>query len=206
MEKEIEKYQIENIYRFKAIDGSKKEENDINFITTYNNFYAYTLACTLSHLECIKQAGKKGQFPFIIFEDDMSFLLMPVWKKNIDELIEEMPVDCDILKLSFHPMKNNKSGFNRSNQHSAGAYLVTKQGYNKIMKKLYYDNKWNLIKEKFNTEHFYADTGLFDICNTYFYKPCLFLLGTEKIKTTIGNANREDQKNKILLKDYFTPT
>ena len=31
MEEEIEKYQIEKMYRFKAIDGSKKEENNINF-------------------------------------------------------------------------------------------------------------------------------------------------------------------------------
>ena len=202
IEEEIEKYQIENMYRFKAIDGSKKEEKNVNFITDYDNYIDYTLACTLSHLECIKKAGEKGVFPFIIFEDDMNFFLMPKWKINIDEIIEELPDDCEILQLTTHLIKDNNYGFTKGSQFSAGAYLVTKQGYNKIMEKLYYNNKWNLIKDDIKLGTFYAD-WIFFILKSYFTRPCLFLLDSDGLKSTLNHGDGRESINNIILSDYY---
>ena len=116
LEAEIARYEVENINRFKAIDGRdikdlhQGEIDGVKYVNDYSNCTKYQLAITLSHLECIRCAGEKGVFPFIILEDDVRFTLMPHWKKNIDEIIAELPEDCDILNLTCHMYGKEKEG------------------------------------------------------------------------------------------------
>ena len=127
LEAEIALYEVENIHRFKAIDGRdikdihQGEIDGVQYINDYSNCTKAQLAITLSHLECIRRAGEKDVFPFISLEDDVRFTLMPHWKKNINEIIAELPEDCDILSLTCTIRKKIEPGIhkNRENIHSS---------------------------------------------------------------------------------------
>jgi GR25 family glycosyltransferase involved in LPS biosynthesis len=151
LEAEISRYEVENIHRFKAIDGRdikdiyQGEIDGVQYVNDYSNCNKYQLAITLSHLECIRRAGEKGVFPFIILEDDVRFTLMPHWKKNIDEIITEIPEDCDILNLVYRDGKDNKIPFSKEFYTSAVAYLVNEKGYNQILN-IFYKKNGYLVK------------------------------------------------------------
>jgi len=174
LEAEIARYEVENIHRFKAIDGRdikdihQGEIDGVQYVNDYSNCTKYQLAITLSHLECIRHAGEKGVFPFIILEDDARFTLIPHWKKNIDEIITELPEDCDILKLTFGGV----------------AYLITYKGY-KNMDFLFYMNKYYNISRDLNLNNIYYDCDIMKNFKKYYTKELLFLIyGEEQENST----------------------
>jgi GR25 family glycosyltransferase involved in LPS biosynthesis len=208
LEAEIALYEVENIHRFKAIDGRgikdihQGEIDGVQYVNDYSNCTKYQLAITLSHLECIRRVGEKGEFPFIILEDDVRFTLMPHWKKNIDEIIAELPEDCDILNLVHHNDKNNILGFTSEFYTSAVAYLVTEKGYNQILN-IFYKDIW-LFSKKLKLINCYIDFGIRSILKTYHYNPVLFLLDGDhqKYSTHTGSSNYY-KYIKIYLKKYI---
>ena len=204
MLKQFVDYEVENIERFKAIDGNyikdlrKGEVGDIKYINDYPDCTKYELAITLSHLECMRKAGEKGAFPFIIMEDDVDFLLINRWKKNIDQVIDEMPETCDILHLFSH--HGNKKGYILNKDHTgAVCYIITRQGYDKLLKLLYDSEKniWNFNKN-LNLEDIVIDDGIRKLYNRYNYYPGMFLQSIDSFKSChIGRANC-DKNYKIL--------
>jgi len=188
LEKEIARYEVENIHRFKAIDGRdikdihQGEIDGVQYVNDYSNCTKYQLAITLSHLECIRHAGEKGVFPFIILEDDVRFTLMPHWKKNIDEIIAELPEDCDVLSLTTRVRKKYEPGIHKKllENDSATAYLITKKGYNTYLKLLYKDCKWIFD----NNKQPIIDWKIRLNFKEYFILPVLFLFeGLQKYST-----------------------
>ena len=209
LEAEIARYEVENIHRFKAIDGRdikdihQGEIDGVKYVNDYSNCTKYQLAITLSHLECIRRAGEKGEFPFIILEDDVRFTLMPHWKKNIDEIIAELPEDCEVLNLVYHINRNDKVEFSTKFHTSAVAYLVTEKGYNKIINIFYKDNYW-LIDKKLKLKNCYIDNGIRKMLKTYHYNPVLFLLDGYSQRKSTHNGERDIiEDNNYLIKDYL---
>lgn len=207
LEAEINKYGVENIYRFKAIDGLDINDihqgkiDDVQYINDYPNCTKYQIAITLSHLECIRCAGEKGEFPFIILEDDIRFTLLPHWKKNIDQIITNLPEDCHVLQLTDYIGKNDKKGINKGMYCGAVAYMVTKKGYEKFI--TYYNDKIWEIKKNINKVP-YFDGYFKKIINYYFIRPCLFFLDNNIHKSTHDNGSISIAKkhNKVIIKDY----
>ena len=158
----------------------------------------------MSHLECIRRAGEKGEFPFIILEDDVRFTLMPHWKKNIDEIIAELPEDCDVLSLTCHMYGKEKEGIWKKDIKNAGAvaYLITEKGYNNYMKLFY--NKSLIISKNLNLTDNANDSGLTEKFNFYYIKPVLFLLDNLLFYSThnINNRNILIKPNNNILIDY----
>ena len=192
MLKQFIDYEIENIEKFKAIDGNdiqslrEGEIDNVKYFNDYPNCTKYELAITLSHLECMRKGGEKGVFPFIIMEDDVDFLLINRWKKNIDQVIEEIPEDCDILHLFSHGVL--KEGYHL-NAYNCGAvcYIVTKQGHDKLLNSLYdsEQNIWNFCK-KTGLDHILIDDGIKKLYNHYKYYPSLILQNIENFRSTHG--------------------
>ena len=208
LEAEIARYEVENINRFKAIDGRdikdihQGEIDGVKYVNDYSNCTKAQLAITLSHLECIRRAGEKGEFPFIILEDDVRFTLMPHWKKNIDEIIAELPEDCDVLNMVYHINKKDILEFSTKFHTSAVAYLVTLKGYNRMIN-VYYKNNWS-FRKKLKLFNCYIDYGIRSILKTYHYNPVLFLLdGDSQIKSTHNGPRDIIEDNNYLIKGYL---
>lgn len=171
---EINKYKINNIERFIAIDGAdikdihQGEINNLQYYNQYDNCTKYQLAISLSHISCIIHAGKKEIFPFIILEDDVRFTLLPYWDRNFNDIIENLDEDCDILSLSF----------------GAVAYLVTKKGYETIKNIFINDKYFQFLKDDKYTNIYY-DCGIFDRLNVKYVDKLMFLLdGENQINST----------------------
>jgi len=166
-----------SINRITAIDGKKHNINSIllSSITnknSYNSVYEY--ACLLSHLNSIKQFWDSTQQISLIMEDDMTLELKAYWKMSLSEYISNAPFDWDILQLTYISRENItppslyskwKYGY-----YSTGAYIINRQGANKIMK-LYIDNKWCLPN---NITH-ESDILIYSLCNTYTTKYPFFI-------------------------------
>lgn len=206
LEKEIALYEVENIHRFKAIDGKdikdihQGEIDGVQYVNDYDKCNKYQLAVTLSHLECIRQAGEKGEFPFIVLEDDVRFTLMPHWKKNIDEIIAELPEDCDILSLTTRTREKCNNGIYRNYNKGSTcvAYLVTHNYFKKIINLIYKKNYYNIT--------YHTISPIFDsdmmkyYFNLYYIFPVLFIFeGFQKFSTFSGTKNNIDDYNKFLL-------
>ena len=203
MLKQFIDYEVENIERFKAIDGNdikslrEGEIDDVKYFNDYPDCDKYELAITLSHLECMRKAGEKGVFPFIIIEDDVDFLLINRWKKNIDQIIEEMPEDCDILHLYCSNNNNKKNYAIRTlGETGAVAYLVTQKGYECLLKKLYSNSVWNFVID-FGIRKLYRDYKIF---------PPLILFDYENLDSTHSKREykriRKKQTHNII-KEYI---
>lgn len=212
LEEEITRYEVENIHRFKAFDGRdikdihQGEINGVQYVNDYSNCTKYQLAITLSHLECIRRAGEKGIFPFIILEDDVRFTLMPHWKKNIDEIIAELPEDCDILNLVYRDGKDNKIPFSKEFYTSAVAYLVNEKGYNQILN-IFYKKKW-IFSKKLELINCKIDHGIRLKLKTYHHNPVLFLLDGEFQRKSTHGKERSTlydciNNSRINLKEYI---
>ncbi len=208
LEAEIARYEVENIHRFKAIDGRdikdihQGEIDGVQYVNDYSNCTKAQLAITLSHLECIRRAGEKGVFPFIILEDDVRFTLMPHWKKNIDEIIAELPEDCEVLSLTCHMYGKEKEEFSTKFHTSAVAYLVTEKGYNRMIN-VYYNNNWS-FRKKLNLINCYIDFGIRKMLKTYHYNPVLFLLDGYSQRKSTHNGERDIfEDNNYLIKGYL---
>lgn len=208
LEKEIALYEVENIHRFKAIDGRdikdihQGEIEGVHYVNDYSNCTKYQLAVTLSHLECIHRAGEKGIFPFIILEDDVRFTLMPHWKKNIDEIISELPEDCDILNLVSIGSENTNKEFLQGNMSCALASLITKKGYINLIN-LFFDNTICSLKKNLKLDNINIDSSIRMELKTYHYNPVLFLLdGISQKNSTKGTEYNLYSFNKYFLRSY----
>jgi GR25 family glycosyltransferase involved in LPS biosynthesis len=144
---QIKKYNIQNIYRIPGVNG--KEINfegdnlgDFSFTNNFSNLLTSKseLGCTLSHIRAIKYAYDNNLGTVMIIEDDVSFELMPYWKKSLKEIINEAPKDWKVIQLYsncklFKCIDCNKFVDSKKEYCSGSvAYTINKKGQEYIIK------------------------------------------------------------------------
>ena len=207
IEKEFEIYNVKNYERFPAVDGSKLDSLKEGEITGYKYSNDYPklskgeLGASLSHLTAIKKAYEKGIDYVIILEDDVKFTLMPYWKKNLSEIIEEVPKDFDILLLTFQDFGKNKNNEDKiykrptnNSVQSSVCYLVSRRGMEKVHNLFFSDKTISFRKEDELTDAI-IDRGIWNKMEIYYTQPHLFPLDSLKFNTTINGLNSDPEIN-----------
>lgn len=199
IEEQIKTYKVSNIERVKAFDGSKIKDLKVGEIDGYRykntktpNCKKSELAITLSHILAINKAFEKNNEHAIIVEDDIDFLLMPYWNLNFNDLLKDIPEDCDILLLAHSAIEKNIkiiSNKIKPTRVSGVCYLVTKKGMEKINK--YYNDKEFIFSQK----DMLWDWDFLNKMNTYHTSKSLFSLYN-------FNFLSERQKEFALTFDY----
>jgi GR25 family glycosyltransferase involved in LPS biosynthesis len=91
----------------------------------------------LSHVAAIRCASKRG-LPFaLICEDDACFAAAPLWPESLRELVERSPGGWDWLLIShietgWFAEEYVDFDFHTSFKWGAAAYVVSRQGMNKV--------------------------------------------------------------------------
>lgn len=224
IEKEFKDYEIGNYERIEACDGKnlnstkKGKFGELEFENIKDKKATKgELACTCSHLKAIKKAYDDGEEMAIIMEDDITFTLMPYWKKSLGEILDNIPEDLELLQLT-----HGKCGYlflnilkpdikkyykeqkiklrNRKETFCTGSYLITRLGMKKIVDKFFVKNKIILNSYK----DIKADAGILYSFKTYYLTSPLFLLDNFKNETTIKNIDRHNYYESLeILKSYI---
>jgi len=211
IERMIKTYNIENIERIKAFDG-----NDINNISEGEiDNYKYRaeskyldnskseLAITMSHILAIKKALDNNYDNIIIMEDDIDFFLIPYWDKKFNNIINEIPEDCELLLLA-HDLTNDYkivSHKETSIRVSGVCYLVTRKGMEKISKFLI--NNEFVFPKKLNK--IIWDDEILRKMNIYHTNKSLFLLDNFNFDSEryIQKINTYDKSSYEILNYYY---
>ena len=213
METQFKKYGIDNYTRIRGFDKQNIKninEGVINGIKYVNQYKLedYQLGCTLSHLKAIKTSYDNGDDCSIIFEDDITLELYPVWKKSFMEMLKILPEDFEIFQMiSGFKTKNNDFSFDiitrpkTSSYGCAASYLINRKGMEKIINNFFLDKNYIAFEKKLNLENPIIDFGIFNFMNVYTIKCNLFLLyNFSKEKNVSGFSNTD----KLIEKDYET--
>ena len=168
--------------RIKAIDGKTadipKILRDTPLIKTPCEY-----ACTLSHLEAIRQFAETDAEIALILEDDVCLDFKPYWRKSVQEVMSAAPQDWDILQLCYITDEIGIHLFESTDyikyirpQHlfSTAAYIITNRAAKKLIRDVYQDGKYCLGE---NIRH-EADSFLYMKCRTYTYKYPFFIYHT----------------------------
>lgn len=133
--KELFKYNINDFYRYPAIDGK-----DIDYRGPLN---AGQLGCTLSHLGIIKYAKAKKLEKIFVFEDDikMSMEFNDIISKAIEELPEDWCLFYAGINHNVPPIPFSKHLVKVSKAYCNHAYAIHSR---------YYDIIINLIEKNYN--------------------------------------------------------
>ena len=131
-----------------------------NSVCNYNDFRdcPFEFSCICSHLTAIKEGYNSGEDYFIVCEDDIYF----PFKINYDDLIKNLPENCDILQMMIldtnaydniynKDFKENKNLFIKFNPQlrffSTGMYLISRKGAEKLLNLTFNPNgKFDLSK------------------------------------------------------------
>ena len=131
--------------RISAVDGNN-EDQVYDLFTVYNyNVGPKEYACTLSHLNAIKQFNESNHDIALILEDDCTLELKKYWKKSIREIMQNAPADWEIIMLNYVILPGNDHPFLKwDNDYDSDytevlpsatlAYIINKKGSNKIIK------------------------------------------------------------------------
>ena len=183
----LRKNNIINYHRISAVDGNRLyNENFINkFYWLHNN----EVGCTLSHLKAINLAWMLGLQYVLIVEDDISFDIMQLWDFNILELIQNIKIDWQILKLITSSKcrdniagdfkKINYSRCHKTNCWSTAAYIINREGMRQIVDKTVYGSQTYYIGPHIDNNYMNcfvgtADDYIFCKVNTVLcLNPCL---------------------------------
>jgi GR25 family glycosyltransferase involved in LPS biosynthesis len=176
MEELLSHFNIPNV-RISAVDGKNISDEELygNFIFEDNKKHSKVeYACLLSHLKTLLTFSQSNYKNALIFEDDMTLEYSKYWDKTTKDIINNAPKDWDIIMLTYITnsiisdlyarnlmQKNSYLEFS-----SAGSYIINKNGVEKILDKIYNNNKFILLK---NYTH-EADHYIFNLVNTYTYK------------------------------------
>ena len=195
MEKQFNKYGVENTTRISAVDGKKLYSMKEGFVTglgSYSNFFSMTprqLGCTLSHIKAIKQAYESGLETVLVLEDDVSLDLMPLWSvEKLSDLVKTFP-DWEIVKFG-NVLCPNKAMVNieyyacGKNCWSSSSYLINRRGMKSIIDS-FFQNDHIILDTKLSKDQGHADQILFANAKTLVYHPLMFF--GLPIKSTINS-------------------
>jgi len=195
--KQVEFYNINNLTIHEAVNGrtiSNKNEDTIKMKNGNIKFINYSktakkeeIGCTLSHLSIIKnfydkyaninmsQCDMKNTY-IMICEDDVSFIMVPFWKKSIKEVVVNAPDNWEIIGLysaCYNVIDTSQYILYNKNQcYGLVSYLINLIGCRNIIETLY-DHKTStyILKPLPNKDRSYivSDCLLVDICKSYAY-------------------------------------
>jgi GR25 family glycosyltransferase involved in LPS biosynthesis len=170
--------------RINAIDGKLLSKSEI-YSKLDNIDYSRSIveyACLLSHLNSIKTFNESNHQIALILEDDISLEYLEYWNKTICEIINDAPKDWEIIMLNYqsqYKLKNMYTLNYKGRISCAQAYLINKNGSNKLINTILKNNKYVLTDCNIHT----ADNYIFCILKTYIYKYPYFTYPTNNDST-----------------------
>ena len=201
-------------YKIIGLDADNNELLDmftnVNYERKLNN---YEIANTLSHIKAINYLENiKGDY-FLICEDNISFNNIILIDKDLKTIISECP-KFDILILNkiyslnttstyvkwdnyYKPLNNDYIG-------SSAAYIISREGINKLIKFAKYVDSYFKLDKKNNLD--ISDIYIYKYLDTYVYK--YNFITTKNIPTITKTDKPFDDKNNlfqlnIILKDFY---
>lgn len=193
-----------NIYatRIEGVDGRNVLPR---VICSDSKITPYEIACTLSHLKAIITAYSEGDESAIIFEDDVSFQLVPYWDTTISQLVETAPSDWEILHLSnymFPLHETPQLQFKKYNKNfSCCGYIINRKGMKKIIDKMVQGDVISLDHKSINPV---ADELIYRLVDGCYIPNRVFFIpynDTGKMDSTIHKDHTKfhrDSVNRVL--------
>jgi GR25 family glycosyltransferase involved in LPS biosynthesis len=144
-EKQVKRYSIQNpIRRIEAVDGKRDlssvhhgQLKDFSFENRLGKVSWGEAGCTLSHLRTFLRIFRDGHDKALIFEDDVSFCLLPFWPESLESLISKLPPDNHVVHMaSPHANKNQTFKMLTSKDWVTLAYLVSRKAIQKLLSEL----------------------------------------------------------------------
>jgi GR25 family glycosyltransferase involved in LPS biosynthesis len=198
MEELLSNFNIKN-ERISAVDGKnmKFEDNSGGFKYIDNKQTEkcsnYEYACLLSHLNTILKFSQSNYNYALICEDDISLDFAKYWDKPISQIVKEAPSDWEIIMLfsTFYQTVNNDFTLKTPSVsiYGAGAYLISKTAANKLINRIYKNNKFILLPNL----SCQSDNYIFYLLTTYSYKYPYFVSKLTN-DSTIHPENLENHK------------
>jgi GR25 family glycosyltransferase involved in LPS biosynthesis len=196
------------IEKINAING--KKINLLSIIETKNKNTQTSpseYGCLLSHLEAIRKFSISNYNIALILEDDCTLEFKKYWNKTIKQIIQEAPLDWEIIKLYYGAdngniifnWNNNINYFKYKNTYGTVAYLINKKAAIKFIKKYYINNKYILDYH----DYYVSDRFIYDKINTYVYKYPYFIYRSNNDSTLHSDhLILHDNHKNILIKKY----
>lgn len=189
LERQIEEFEIKNIFRISAMNPSKLDKLDY-----IKREKTTVLSCLLSHINAITQAYKDNQDYAIIMEDDIDLSIIKSWKYNFSDIIEKLPKDLEILNLCSQKRNETTNGIKfissiKELKSGAVCYLINKKGMRKVMDLIYDQEERYILDINKKKYEYIADVFLYRNLNSYILVPKLFLLNdSENESSAQGNG------------------
>ena len=209
MKEEITKYNVKNIERFPAVDGSKLESikegkiREFNYKNLKDSKISFSeLGITLSHLLLIKKIYDLKLPYALIMEDDMHFSLSPYWEESIQNIIKKCSDDFELIYLTYSSFNDHFSDKLKIEKidyiEGACAYIISDKGAKNIVEK-YFQGNTILLPKKVN-----IDIGILPLLNTFLVKPMYFINHNPYIESTKGDFYTDNGlNNNIKTIDYY---
>lgn len=216
METQLKNNNITNYHRISGVYGVNITDinggtvDGINFKNENPDLTLPEIGCTLAHLKAIFTAYENNEENAIIMEDDCSLVLVPLWKNDLQTIINEnIKKDWEIANLftfscqDQYIEKYDNYAFNYfSNCVGNGAcvYVINRKG----MKTLY--DKFYNQKTKTYLVNSVADVQPFVNTKTYFINIPLFIPADDILPSTIHTHHQNFHTyfiNNILVKYLY---
>jgi len=179
------------IQRIAAIDGKDMNEPVYDKLTlTQKRNTKLEYACLLSHLTTIKTFAELSLYEnALILEDDMTLEFKKLWKKSLRTIIEEAPMDWEIIQLCYITGGMLRADYTLNNYQrnryggiaSMGAYIINKTAAKKLMTEMYDPVSGKYTLRDYHTHE--ADHYLYKVLRTYTYKWPYFIYPTVNTST-----------------------
>jgi len=170
----FEEYGITNFERYEAKRIPQSPRSDLT---------SSQYGCFISHLEVIRRIAKGSDEFAIVMEDDTDISSVDQWDFTWNQFLERMPKFnlLQLVRCQIDPQTDVKFKVLDRNDHSAGAYLITRDFAIQITKLYNRDTKTlSAFKKARRTMGPVADDALFRYAHTY--SVCIFSmkwLGTQ---------------------------
>jgi len=184
-EKQAQKYEIQNsIVRIRGVDGQNLtnlrygDVGDFKFRHYLENGSKGEAGCALSHLRALLQIYRDGHKTALLFEDDISFVLLPHWPRDLQSIIDEIPKEDYALHMGFTRYRKDKIfGTYTKNLWGTYAYLLSRKAIEKFLSSISLDfktaNKPTFVLRP--TKTFHPNRFASDECIYPRFHPMVFL-------------------------------
>jgi len=201
-------------YKISEINGNNN--NILDIFTNVNFDRKLTnneIAKTLSHIKAINFLEKIEGNYFLICEDNICFKNTVLINKDLKTIIQSSP-KFDILILNKNYLLNIEEPYSKWNKYynpnkneyigSTAAYIISREGINKLIKFAKYDGTYFKLDKKNNLD--LSDIYLYKYLDTMVYK--YNYIGTKNIEINDNQQKNEDKNNlfqlNIIIKDFHT--
>lgn len=200
-EEGMRKYGVTNHQRVRAFDGRQIDTMDhgtINGVEYFNRDKICTkaeLAITMSHMLAMKKASDDGCQVAMIMEDDCELTLAPYWPKKIDQIVSELPSDCEIFLMCNRRYqtvdKIRMEKVTNPIEFTGVCYLITHRGMEKIRRFIIEDPEEETFSINLDLKNIVFDQGFISQFNVYTYNISLFLLENFSSLSTHVDQDKE---------------